>query len=368
MFTHPFPHAFGIDIGDRSIKLVQLRHIGKLHATTFKPVAMRSIELPPGLVHKGIIEQPEAVRIAARQLLEGTNKHETPVKSPWVVASVPENHSFTKLISLPSKDMENLERSEIMVYLSKYLPINDLTLYNMDWHVVPYGTDTETTYILLGAIAKSIADNYTYLLESLGLGVIALEVEAIAIARTMITAQKNYTNEARAVIDIGSNRTHVIIYDNNVIQFGALLSFSGDTLDQALTQIAQGDTATIEKMKKEIGLDTSKNPQVSSILLSEVKKFAEELKQTFVSHYRHNKNSNKITRIIMCGGTCNLPLLDTALSNLLDIECVRGNVWKNLGVNPHRMPIENDMALSYATAIGLALRAADNPFFSNENL
>jgi len=368
MFTHPFPHAFGIDIGDRSIKLVQLRHIGKLRAVTFKPIIMRSIELPPGLVQKGIIEQPEAVRIAVRQLLEGTTKHETPVKSPWVVASVPENHSFTKLISLPSKDMENLERPEIMAYLSKYLPINDLKLYNMDWHVVQYETDGDTVHILLGAIAKSIADNYTYLLESLGLGVIALEIEEVAIARTMITAQKDYANEARVVIDIGSHRTQVIIYDNDVIQFSALLPFSGDILDQVLAQVTQGDTTLIEKMKKEIGLDASKNPQVSSLLLSEVKKFAEELKQTFTSHYRHNKNSNKITRIIMCGGVCNLPLLDTALSNLLDIECVRGNVWKNLGINPRRTPVGNEVALSYATAIGLALRAADNPFFSNENL
>jgi hypothetical protein len=56
------------------------------------------------------------------------------------------------------------------------------------------------------------------------------------------------------------------------------------------------------------------------------------------------------------------------LGEELGIECVRGNAWKNLSIDPKHAPVDNTLALSYATAIGLALRAADNPFNTRDTI
>ncbi len=368
MLTHPFPHAFGIDIGDRSVKLVQLKNREKLRSTTFHPTAMRACQLEPGLVVNGIIEQPELVRKKIEKLLKGEGKGERPIKSPWVVASVPENHSFLKLISIPASSASVTESPDILNLISTYLPVDDLSTYALDWHVVqPKDSDTEIR-ILVGAIPKRIGDSYTYLLESLGLGVMALEIEEVAIARSMVTAHKEYHDEARAIIDIGSTRTQVIIYDRDVIQFSTVLPFSGELLTRAIMESQKIDEAAAEKIKREVGLEIPKGKKNNSALLKLVTEFSHALEHTFSSYYGHNSNAHRITRIVLCGGTCNLLHLDTVLHEALGIECVRGNVWKNLGIDPKHAPADNTIALSYATAIGLALRAADNPFSTRDTI
>jgi hypothetical protein len=42
-------------------------------------------------------------------------------------------------------------------------------------------------------------------------------------------------------------------------------------------------------------------------------------------------------------------------------------VWKNLSAKK-QIPISDEESLGYATAIGLALRAADNPFFKHDTI
>ena len=70
MLTNPFPQAFGIDINDFSIKLVQLKNTSFLKKSPqYSPVLVRSITLPKGLIVKGEIVQPEPVRKRLQTLL-----------------------------------------------------------------------------------------------------------------------------------------------------------------------------------------------------------------------------------------------------------------------------------------------------------
>lgn len=63
----------------------------------------------------------------------------------------------------------------------------------------------------------------------------------------------------------------------------------------------------------------------------------------------------------MCGSGSNLKGLDRLLSLELKIECRPGHVWKNLSTK-QIVPVPEEESLGYATAVGLVLRAADNPF------
>ncbi len=98
---HPFTNAFGLDIGDLSIKLVRLSPRQSWRGRPYFVVAeARSLQLPPGAIVNGEIQQPEMVRHKLLLLLgkEGTRKT---IKHPWVVSSLPEPKTFLKLIELP---------------------------------------------------------------------------------------------------------------------------------------------------------------------------------------------------------------------------------------------------------------------------
>lgn len=362
MFINPFPNAFGLDINDLSIKLVQLRRSVNLkNQVSFSPKIFRSIDLPAGLIVNGELQQPEEVRKKILHLLQG-NKKQKPVKSPWVVTALPETHSFIKLINI-AKPAEELFDDEIKTLAKKHIPFDEDDNYYIEWQIMP-GGDEHNTRVLVGAVSQVVADSYTYLLESLGLGVVALEIEALAIARSLITASKPYENEARAILDIGATRSDLIVYDHDIVQFSTTLNFSGELLTTALEQKLHLSHEEAEKLKIEIGLNyKSKKNKAWAIIAEITNELEKQLKTTMQFYYSHFPDANRITRITMCGGASNLKYLDRVLSAKLKVLCRPGHPWKNLNCKK-KIDMSDSESLSYATAIGLALRAADNPFFT----
>lgn len=364
MFNNPFPDAFGLDLGDLSIKLVQLKNNSLWHRNpSYKLVNYRSIKLPPGLIVNGELQKPEEVRQRIQHLLKGTKKQKS-ITSPWVVATLPEDRSFIKLIHVKQKP-EEIINEDIIGTAKKHIPFDNPDDYYIEWQIIPSPLNQDTQ-ILIGAVPKNTANNYTYLLESLGLGVVALEIEAIALARSMISARKEYDGEARIILDLGATRSNLIVFDNDIIQFSTSLPYSGELVNTAISQKLHVSYEEAEEIKKKYGLEFIKGEEKIFKLITEMNDIlVEQIKNAIQFYYSHFENTNKITRIIMCGGGASTKRLDRVLSAKLKIMTRPGKPWKNLFNNTeNKIPQEESM--EYATAIGLALRAADNPFFTKK--
>jgi len=360
--THPFHGAFGLDIGDLSIKLIALKPKWKYkHGRYFEVAEMRSISLPPGYIVNGEIQQPEMVRRKILKMLSKTESRKA-IKTPWVVADLPEPASFLKMIELEIPE-EELTEDDIKFQAKKHLPL-DLDKAYIDWQVIKSENNhTKYTKVLLAAAEKNMADIYTYLLESIGLSPLALEFEGIAVARAMITATKNYEGEARTILDLGATRSSLIIYDQDSIQFTQNLDFSGEILTTAIAQELKMEHAKAEKIKIENGLaHNSKYPRYIKIVSEMADKLVDEINEALNFYQGHFDSTNKITHITMCGGLANLKNLDKVLSKKLTIETAPGRAWKNL-LHPKKDYLCQVDGLPYSSAIGLALRAST--YFEN---
>ncbi len=364
MLWHVFYNAFGLDMSDLSIKIVQLKNTSFASRTpTFSVKNYRSVDLPPGLIVNGELQKPEEIRKFVQQLLVPKGK-ERAIKGYWVVASIPETQSFTKLIQteLPAN---TLTEADVFSIAKQHIPFEEEEYY-LDWQVIPQEKTgaTPMTSILIGASPKKIADSYTYLLESLGFGVIALEIEAIAIARSMITANKQYGEEARMILDMGAIGTSIIVYDNECIQFSTTIPFSGELLTTAIAQKLNIPHDEAEAKKKKEGLEYQKGA-FWPIIASLVDTCAVDIKKTIDFYYAHFPDAHRITHITLCGGMASMKGIDDILSASLSIEVTPGNPWKN--VSQKNTP-DIKKGWEYATAIGLALRAADNPFLTHDSI
>jgi len=368
MFSNPFPNAFGLDIGDVSLKIVQLRNISSRTRTpTYELMGAKTADIPDGWITNGIVEKPEDVRNAIAQLL----KKDVPktiqraTKSPWVVASLPETQSFIKFITIPKPPTELLD-DDVFDAAEKHIPFERNSFY-IDWQIMP-SDDPITTSLIIGAIPKMIADSYTYLLESLGLGVIALEIEALSLGRAMVTAGKEYKEEARLILDLGAARSSCIVHDHDVIQLSMSIPYSGNALD---TQIAKDCTLSVadaRKKKQTYGLTLSgQDKKIFTILKKETDDLVAHIKNIIEFYYSHFERPNKITHITMSGGGANMKQLPEVLSQALGIECAPGHPWKNLSTKKG-IGMTPEESLGYATGIGLALRAADNLFLKHDTL
>ena len=224
LLRNPFSNAFGLNIGDLSIKLVQLAPLSFYQSRSFKIKEIRSTSLPPGIIVNGEIQQPELVQKKLLYLLGKEGSAFPLIKASWVVASLPEPKTFLKLIDIEDNH-ESLSSVDIAFQAKKHLPYELEDTY-LDWQIIKPDDNAKKTQVLVGATPKVVADAYISLLESAGLNPIALETEAVAISRAMITSLKDYTGQARAILDLGATRSNLIVYDNNSIQFSNSLSFS----------------------------------------------------------------------------------------------------------------------------------------------
>ncbi len=369
MFLHnPFSDAFGLDIGDLSIKLIQLTPSPFYRRQFFNIKELRATPLPPGLIVNGEIQKPELVRKKILHLIGKEGDGFKPIHSPWVIASLPEPKTFLKLINMEI-NYAALTSVDVAYQAKKHLPFELEDTY-LDWQIIPSTVKDKSTQVLIAATPKIIADSYTYLLESTGLNPIALETEAVAIARAMITYDKDYTGQARAILDLGATRSNLTIYDNTSIQFSTTLSFSGEIVTSAIAQELKIEHSEAENLKIKNGLKyDTQNPNYIAAVSAIADKLISELKAALLFYKEHFDNINDVKLITLCGGMANLENIETFISKQLNIPSHAGHPWKNLA-NQKLYNYETRKSLSLTTAIGLALRASQNPLqnYRHENL
>jgi type IV pilus assembly protein PilM len=366
MFLNPFPNALGLDINDLSIKVVQLRNISRRRiGPAFELVAARKVTLPHGLVTNGVIHEPERVRTYIRHLLDKKDKNgNNLVFTNWVVASLPDSQGFIKLIHL-DKPAEDILPDDVEIAAQKHVPLEEDEYY-LDWQIMPTHENTsKTSHVLLAAVPKQIGDMYTYLLESLEKTVVALEMQGLATARSMITYGKTYENEGRAILDICASKTTLIIYDHGHVQFSRCLKMNGEKLTTNISQTLHIPYEEAEIKKRDHGLNYKKNNKVWNIISKQMDSLIQEVDKTIQFYYSHFPHPNKITNITLSGGASNMQGIEKVLTDKLKISTKHGKAWKNL-LTKKNIQIDERMSAHFATAIGLALRAADNPFFRGD--
>jgi len=353
--NNPFAGAFGLDLGDASIKLVRLEKKWRPHrGTYFEARDIRQILLPTGCIASGELLQPELVKEKIKILL-GHHKESTAIDSACVVADLPAAKTFLKLIRISATEKEISDES-VKLEAAKHLPL-DIREMNIDWQIIRGGdAPPGTTQILVGAAPKKITADYNNLLVSCGLQPLALEIEDLAIARSLITANKTYDGEARAILDLGACRSSIIIYDKGSIQFSAKINFSGDVIDTTLVQRLKIERPVATDLKIKFGIGyADAYPEYLKIMTEIAEKLADDISQTMIFYRDHFHNPNPITHITMSGGLSAMENLDKFLSGKLKLETAPGDAWKNLFNKNLSSDVKTGLALS--SAIGLALRA-----------
>lgn len=354
--NNPFEGAFGLDIGDLSLKLVQLSPASTFSRDQRYTIEqMTTITLPPGYIVNGEIQQPEMVRHKLLQLL-GKDGHGKRIDSPWVVADLPEPKTFLTSIEIDMPP-EQITQEDVEYQCQKHIPF-DLAEAYLDWQIVPSLEKTRLTRVLIGATQKTIADSYTYLLESVGLQPIALEVESLAIARSLMSEE----NTAGAILDIGATRSSVIIYDAGGVRFSTTINFSGEIINMALIQRLKITYDEAEDLKIKNGLNyTKEKPDYLKIIDELIDDLVIEIKKTIVYYQDHYPQTTPIEQIELCGGMALMQNLLPTLARRLKIKFKLGSAWRKIKTK-QLTDNQKNHELTMASATGLALRAIINPY------
>jgi type IV pilus assembly protein PilM len=370
-------YPIGLDISDLSLKLIQLKKV----RDKIRIQALNKVDLPAGYFDNGEIKNQQGIIKSIEKLL-GDAKYGK-ISGNEIIACLPETKTFIKLIEVPriSGNINQIIESELEKHIP--MPINEIYY---DWQLIE--DHPEKQLILIGAASRKIVNSYTELLDKAKLSIVALEIEPVALSRSLLAEEnpnfKGQSTKNYGIIDIGANRSNLTLYSRNAILFSFSIPLSGRNITERIAKSLNIEETQAEKAKIICGLDENKAQGIIKNLLYEmIKNLVGKIKEAIIFYETHFPGRGPIDEFLICGGGANIKNIEKIISDYISIKVSRGNVFINLDKDQEKIQqffsethaleknngitnskgknkIIQDSSSNYATAIGLALRGLIN--------
>jgi len=344
-------NAFGLDFSDRAIKVAQLvEKKGKLSLYGYQRE-----EIPGGIIEDGEVKKPEELAVFVKKALASAKP--SPIKSKFVIYSIPETKGFIRVVKISPGSKESLE-SAVFSEIGQSFPISLEESY-VDWQVLNENEDGSLE-ILVAAVPQLVVDSYSEVLNMAGLKPVAAEIESIAISRSLVN--EKISQKPTLIIDLGKDRTGFIIFKSPTVQFTASIPVCGRELNKAIARKFDISEDEAEKLRDQCGLsvkaDCEKVYRAMEYNLNEMTGYIERLLGYYHEHY---KDEPDISKVIICGGESRMAGLSSFLSLKIKKEVEKGNPWINImSLGDGEVPfISRNDSLIFVTVLGLALRGTE---------
>lgn len=353
-------NSFGLDISDLSLKVASIERRGK----KLELVSFGSQDIPKGVIKEGQIQDEEALVKAIKQALNDVKGKG--IKTKNVSCSLPEEKSFLDVLRLPMLPQEEIAQA-VRFEAENHIPVPlddvyfDFELikpFDNNGVVQKHGTPKRLE-ILIAATPKNIVDAYLRTMKKAGLRILAMEIEPLSIVRTLV---KEASNKPFLIIDFGASRTSFIIFSGRTIGFTSTIPVSSQKLTAVVAKTLGVTIRKAEKIKQEQGLQGDK--KVFDAMIPVLTDLTQQIKSHldyYKSHTLDGKSisgSNKMERILLCGGGARLRGLDDFLTSTFKLKVDVADIWANI-VKPDDKAfpgMSQDGFLGFETAFGLAFR------------
>lgn len=340
----------GVDISDTSLKYISF-HPSTWSKDGRKVEQWGDIQIPNGVVQHGQVLEPG-------QLVSVLKEFKSETRAEFVRVSLPEERAYLFETEIKRSTPVREVRGLLEFRLEENVPIPSKDVY-FDYTILPNDGNERSVQVVVAAYPKETIQHYYEACTEAKLRPISFEVEAQAMARSVVPAD---VKGAVMLIDFGKTRTGIGIVHRGVLLYTSTIDIGGDLLSQAMRRVVGEEVSDSEltNLKNTQGLVRGvDSADVYEAILSTISVIKEEIATRMQYWHLRNGNSEdrRINSIILCGGSANLKGLPAYLTGNLGVPAVRGNVWENtFSLDNTIPPIDRRHSFGYATAIGLALR------------
>ena len=330
---------FGLDIGSKSVKVVQLKDNRLLS------FGLEELPSPEPSDKKTIIK-------AIRKIID-----ENRVKTNKVVVSVSGssiNVRYLKMPKMPEEELTEAIKWEVKKYITmdpKEAIMDHLVLRE----VMEEGV--KKVEVVVAAAPRGLIQDRISLIQGAGLIPLAVDVTSFALWRSI----KINDDETAVLIDIGAGITNINIVEKEILHFSRDISLAGNDLTSAISEELNLDFHQAERMKKEEGLSLEKETPVTKAMRGPLERLVVEFERSF-RYFLAQTPGRKIDRIILFGGSARLKGIDKYLNSSLGIPAGLCNPLVDIEFDEEafdRRHLE-DLGPRMAVAFGLAKREANS--------
>lgn len=335
MFFSGSKRKLGIDIGTSSIKLVQLRKEAEQYFLETYGIVKVAYQTAAKMEFDVISETAAILKKLLTQSRVTTKR---------VIASLPNNIVFVSVIEMPAMSAKEL-RSAIEWEAQRYVPM-PLSEVTLSWSALE-AERGKPQKVLLTAVPTSVIDNYLKMFKLAGLEPQALEIEALALIRSLVADRK----DCLLIVDIGARTTSLNLVDKGFLQVSRNLAIGGETISTAISNSLHVSFNRAEQFKKDLGMtgEAQQIPQTIHPVLDEIKTETSQLIKLYES------SGGKVQEIILAGAGAQLPGLPAYFADLLAKVSV-GDPLKFISYDPQVRANLLQVSQSLSVALGLGMR------------
>lgn len=333
-------NVIGLDIGTTGIRLVQVKNSN----TESRLVTYGSLPMDSSIIQS----DSEADR---QQVISGVKKllTESKVSTKNVIAGMPTSKVFSAVISLPKMNTGELEKS-VRYQAEQHVPMQ-LDQVKLDWMLVG---ETETQQeVMLVAAPITLAERSLSLLEAAGLEVVALEPDAMALTRSLVTGP-----EGVVVLDIGANSTDLIVAQNRIPKLVRSIPVGGESFVKAAANNLNLEADQAMQFVYKFGLAQGKlEGQVQNAIKTSVDSLVSELDKS-IKFFQSRYKDVAVSKVILTGKASVVPELPAYIANNVNMPVEIGNAWGKINTPANLQPQLLELSNQFAVACGLAARGA----------
>ena len=366
LFSQADTSVIGIDIGSSSLKIVQIKkERGRAILQTYGELGLGPYnKLSIGQI--GNLSPEQQARIILDLLKEAN------ISSTKGGISIPLKLSLISIIDIPKVE-EKDERNVIELEARKYIPvaISEVTL---DYSVIPQVDDTSLEFIetasdermqseelkkrqkvLLVAIHNQVLSNYSKIVQDAKLNIQFFEVEAFATARGSLSGERAPV----MIIDIGASSVKIYIIDNGILLSSHTINRGGQDISFSISKGLGIPFDHAEHLKRYLGkTNIAEEAKIRELINMHQEYIVSEI-QTVLSTFQKSKNTT-VSKIIVTGGGSSLDGFTEKIQKSFSCEVEIAQPFLKLESPVSLQETLKTTGTTFATAIGLALRALQN--------
>ncbi|MFA6446025.1 MAG: type IV pilus assembly protein PilM [Candidatus Paceibacterota bacterium] len=352
------PSVLGIDIGDSSIKVVQIKKRGgKAILETYGELALGP--------YAGF-EVGQAVKLAPEKLSQALLDvlKEANVTTKNCGMSIPLGSTLITFIKMPASIDEKQLNVMIPIEARKYIPV-PISEVNLNWWVIPKDdvsvSETgeaegeikdKSVDVLLVAVHTDAIERNKQVVQSTGLQSSFSEVELFSTVR----ASLEQSMVPQMLFDMGSSLTKLYIIERGILRASHTINRGSQDITQAISKSMSIPISEAEQMKRTYGIIAGQGNQqsvveVSSPTLDYI--FAEASRVLLGYQRKYNKN---IGRVVLSGSGVLLKGLAELAKSTFQTEVVVADPFGKVEYPAFLANVLKDAGPGFAVALGLALR------------
>lgn len=337
---------FALDIGTSGVRVLQLRNSGKNHTLVRYGAAPLDTKIA---LSDAAADQLKVSEVIAALI------NEVGISTKNVVVGLPSSKTFVTIVDLPKMSNQELT-STIKYQADQFIPMS-VDEAKIDWAVLGDSPiEQGKTEILLASVSNAFSEQRMEMLENLGLDVLALEPDALAIARSLGT---DSGPAAQMIIDMGEYATDIIITHNSAPRLVRSIPTGGRTFVKSVMQSLSVDENQARQFVYKFGMDSTKlEGQIYKALESTAEIIGGEVQKS-LKFFSSRYPSISVSQVITSGMAALLPGFHGYISTTAgNIPVQPGNSWQS--VNYDNAAHEKLMNVNYqfAVAVGLAQRTS----------